>query len=49
MSILAKNYRFSKIFILEANNLAWSDAVTWVPHFGKILKHSIVFTVFIEG
>ena len=47
--ILVKKYKSFKVFIMEANSLAWSDAVTWVPHFGKILKHSIVFTVFIEG
>ena len=49
LSILDENYRFSKIFILEADNLAWSDEVTLVPHFRKILNHSMVFKVFIEG
>ena len=43
LSILDKNYRFSKIFILEADNLAWSDEVTSVSHFGKSLNHSMVF------
>ena len=34
---------------MEADNLAWSDEVTSVPHFGKILNHSMVFKVLIEG
>ena len=35
LRILVKNYRFSKIFVLEAYNLAWSDEVTSMPYFGQ--------------
>ena len=49
LSILVKNYIFSKIFVLEAENFALSDEVTLAPCFGKNLNHSMVFEVFIEG
>ena len=49
LSILVKNYIFSKIFFLEAENFALSDEVTLAPCFGKNLNHSMVFEVFIEG
>ena len=49
LSIFVKNYEFSKIFILEADNLAWSDEIALVPYLGEILNHSMVFKVFIEG
>ena len=35
LSILVKNYIFSKIFVLEAENFALSDEITLTPCFGK--------------
>ena len=49
LSIMVKNYIFSKIFVLEAENFALSDELTLAPCFGKNLNHSMVFEVFIEG
>ena len=49
LSILVKNYIFSKIFVLEAENFALSDEITSAPCLGKFLNYSMDFEVFIEG
>ena len=49
MSVLVKNYRFSKIFLLKAENFMASDKVTLAPYFGNIMKQRMVFKDFIEG
>ena len=38
-----KNYRFSKIFLLKAENFVPSDKVTLAPHFRKLMNHKIIF------
>ena len=43
LSILVKNYRFSKICVLKAEKFAPWDEVTLEPHCGKILNHRTVF------
>ena len=45
LSILVKNYVFSKIFVLEAENFALSDEVTLALSFGINFNHSMVFEV----
>ena len=49
LSILVKNYRFSKIKVLKAENFEPWDEVTLEPHCGKILNHRVVFKDSIEG
>ena len=49
LSVLVKNYRFSKIFVLKAENFMPSDKVTLAPHFGNIMNHRMVFKDFIAG
>ena len=48
LSILVKNYRFSKIYILKAENfLPWNE-VTLEPHCGNILNQRMIFKDSIE-
>ena len=49
MSVLVKNYRFSKIFVPKAENFVLSDEVTLASHFGNIMNLRMVFKDFIEG
>ena len=49
MSVLVKNYRFSKIFVLKAENFMPSYKITLASHFGNIMNHRMVFKDFIEG
>ena len=49
MSVLVKNYKFSKIFVLKAENFLPSDEVTLASHFENIMNHRMVFKDFIEG
>ena len=49
MSVLVKNYRFSKIFVPKAENFVPSDEVTLASHFGNIMNLRMVFKDFIEG
>ena len=46
MSVLVKNYRFSKIFVLKAENFVPSDEVTLASNFGNIMNRRMVFTDF---
>ena len=46
---MVNNYRFSKNFVLKAENFMPLDKVTLVPHFGNIMNQRIVFKDFIEG
>ena len=48
LSIFVKNYRFSKIYILKAENfLPWNE-VTLEPHCGNILNQRMIFKDSIE-
>ena len=49
LSVLVKNYRFSKIFVLKAENFVPSDKVTLASNFGNIMNHRMVFKDFLEG
>ena len=49
LSVLVKNYRFSKIFVLKAENFVPSDKVTLASNFGNIMNHMMVFKDFLEG
>ena len=49
MSVLVKNYRFSKIFVPKAENFVPSDKVTLASHFGNVMNQRIVFKDFMEG
>ena len=49
LRVLEKNFEFSKIFMLKAENLMPSDKVTLAPHFGYIMNHRMVFKDFMEG
>ena len=49
LSVLVKNYRFSKIFVLKAENFVPSDEVTLASNFGNIMNHRMVFKDFLEG
>ena len=49
MSVLVKNYRFSKIFVPKAENFVLSDEVTLASHFGTIMNLRMVFKDFVEG
>ena len=44
-----KEYRFSKIFVLKAENLMLSDKFTLAPHFGSIMNHRMGFKDFMGG
>ena len=43
--MLAKNHRFSKLFLLKAKSFEMSGEIYLMPNFGKILKHSMIFKV----
>ena len=49
MSVLVKNYRFSKIFEPKAENFVPSDEVTLASHFENIMNLRMVIKDFIEG
>ena len=49
MSVLVKNYRFSKIFVPKAENFVQSDEVTLASHFENIMKLRMVIKDSIEG
>ena len=46
---ISENYRFSKIFVLKAENFVPSDEVTLASNFGNIMNHRMVFKDFLEG
>ena len=41
MSVLLKNYKFSKNFVLKAENFVLSDEVTLASHFGNTRKYPL--------